>query len=105
MARTVFESPFFGALLFGLSKFYLKLSGWRRVGRMPEVLRRVMIAAPPHLQLGRADHAGHGFCLPPQGALVDQTYRIPLALPQASEMAGGDPHRPYQIDRRGDPDG
>ncbi len=46
MARTVFESPFFGVLLCGLSKFYLKLSGWRRVGRMPEVPRCVMIAAP-----------------------------------------------------------
>ena len=46
MARSVFESPFFGVLLCGLSKFYLKLSGWRRVGRMPEVPRCVMIAAP-----------------------------------------------------------
>jgi 1-acyl-sn-glycerol-3-phosphate acyltransferase len=46
MAMTVFESPFFGALLCGLSKFYLKLSGWRRVGRLPEVPRCVMIAAP-----------------------------------------------------------
>jgi 1-acyl-sn-glycerol-3-phosphate acyltransferase len=46
MARTVFESPFFSGLLCGLSKFYLKLSGWRRVGRLPDVPRCVMIAAP-----------------------------------------------------------
>ena len=46
MARTVFESPFFGVLLCGLSKFYLKMSGWRRVGRMPDIPRCVMIAAP-----------------------------------------------------------
>jgi 1-acyl-sn-glycerol-3-phosphate acyltransferase len=46
MARTVFESPFFGVLLCRLSKFYLKLSGWRRVGRMPEFPQCVMIAAP-----------------------------------------------------------
>jgi len=46
MAKTVFESPFFSSLLCGLSKFYLKLNGWRRVGRLPDVPRCVMIAAP-----------------------------------------------------------
>ena len=46
MAGTVFESPFFGGLLCGLSKFYLKIIGWRRVGRLPDIPRCVMIAAP-----------------------------------------------------------
>jgi 1-acyl-sn-glycerol-3-phosphate acyltransferase len=46
MAKTVFESPFFSSLLCGLSKFYLKLSGWRRVGSLPDIARCVMIAAP-----------------------------------------------------------
>jgi 1-acyl-sn-glycerol-3-phosphate acyltransferase len=46
MAKTVFESAFFSSLLCGLSKFYLKLIGWRRVGRMPDDPRYVVIAAP-----------------------------------------------------------
>jgi len=46
MAKTVFESPLFSGLLCGLSKFYLKLSGWKRVGRMPDIPRYVVIAAP-----------------------------------------------------------
>ena len=46
MAATVFESPFFGSLLGGLSKGYLKLIGWRRVGQLPEFPKCVMIAAP-----------------------------------------------------------
>jgi 1-acyl-sn-glycerol-3-phosphate acyltransferase len=46
MAATVFESPFFGSLLSGLSKTYLKLIGWRRVGQLPDFSRFVMIAAP-----------------------------------------------------------
>jgi 1-acyl-sn-glycerol-3-phosphate acyltransferase len=46
MANTVFESPFFSGLFCGLSKFYLKLIGWRKVGRLPEFPRYVLIAAP-----------------------------------------------------------
>jgi 1-acyl-sn-glycerol-3-phosphate acyltransferase len=46
MAGTVFESPFFSGLLCGLAKFYLKITGWRRVGRLPDIPRCVMIAAP-----------------------------------------------------------
>jgi 1-acyl-sn-glycerol-3-phosphate acyltransferase len=46
MAATVFESRFFSGLLCGLSKFYLKITGWRRVGRLPDIPRCVMIAAP-----------------------------------------------------------
>lgn len=46
MAATVFESPFFGSLLSGLSKVYLNVIGWRRVGQLPDVPRCVMIAAP-----------------------------------------------------------
>jgi 1-acyl-sn-glycerol-3-phosphate acyltransferase len=46
MAKTVFESPFFSGLLCGLSKFYLNIIGWRRVGCLPELPRCVMIGAP-----------------------------------------------------------
>jgi len=46
MAKTVFESSFLGGLLSGLSKFYLKIIGWRRVGLLPDIPRCVMIAAP-----------------------------------------------------------
>jgi 1-acyl-sn-glycerol-3-phosphate acyltransferase len=46
MAETVFESRIFSGLLCGLSKFYLKITGWRRVGRLPDIPRCVMIAAP-----------------------------------------------------------
>jgi 1-acyl-sn-glycerol-3-phosphate acyltransferase len=46
MAETVFESPFWGGLLCGLSKFYLKIIGWRRVGSLSGIPRCVMIGAP-----------------------------------------------------------
>lgn len=46
MARTVFESPVLGGLLCGLSNVYLKITGWRRVGLLPDIPRCVMIAAP-----------------------------------------------------------
>jgi 1-acyl-sn-glycerol-3-phosphate acyltransferase len=46
MARTVFESPVLSGLLCGLSNFYLKVTGWRKVGRLPDIPRCVMIAAP-----------------------------------------------------------
>ena len=105
MAGTVFESPFFGGLLCGLSKFYLKIIGWRQ-GRPSARYSPVRHdRRPPHFKLGCADRAGHGVRLPVQGALARQAHRLPLALPRGSEMAGCAPHRPDEINRRGDPDG
>lgn len=45
MHRTVFESPFFSGLMRAISIVFLKIAGWRRVGRLPELPRYVMIGA------------------------------------------------------------
>lgn len=45
MRKTVFESPFCSGLFRALSLLFLKLAGWRRVGRVPDLPRYVMIGA------------------------------------------------------------
>jgi 1-acyl-sn-glycerol-3-phosphate acyltransferase len=45
MHKTVFESPFFSGLFRMMSLFLLKITGWRRVGRTPDLPRYVMIGA------------------------------------------------------------
>ncbi len=45
MHKTIFESPFFSGLFRVLSLLFLKLAGWRRVGRVPDLPRYVMIGA------------------------------------------------------------
>ena len=46
MHRTVFESPFFSGLLRAVSILFLKIMGWRKIGRLPDLPRYVMIGAP-----------------------------------------------------------
>lgn len=43
---TVFDVPILRNLLQGLSILFLKLCGWSRVGRLPDIPKYVMIAAP-----------------------------------------------------------
>ena len=105
MDETVFESRFFSGLLCGLSKFYLKIIGWRRVGRLPDIPRCVMIAAPHTSNWDAPIALAMVFAFRFKAQLARQAHRIPMALPGGSEMAGGDPHRPDEVDRRGDPDG
>ncbi len=45
MHKTVFESPFFSGLMRALSVLFLKIAGWRRVGRLPDLPKFVMIGA------------------------------------------------------------
>ena len=45
MHKTIFESPFFSGLFRVLSILFLKLAGWRRMGRVPDLPKYVMIGA------------------------------------------------------------
>ncbi len=45
MHRTVFESPFFSRLFQAVSILFLKIAGWRRIGRVPDLPKFVMIGA------------------------------------------------------------
>lgn len=46
MQRTVFETPAASGVLHWLSRFLLKITGWRCVGALPAEPKYVMIAAP-----------------------------------------------------------
>jgi len=46
MRYTIFDLPILRNLLQGLSLLVLKIFGWRRSGRLPEIPKYVMIAAP-----------------------------------------------------------
>jgi 1-acyl-sn-glycerol-3-phosphate acyltransferase len=46
MQRTIFDARTVSTALHHLSRFYLKLSGWRKEGRAPDEPKYVMIAAP-----------------------------------------------------------
>ena len=46
MRYTIFDIPILRNLLQGLSIVVLKIFGWRRSGRLPEIPKYVMIAAP-----------------------------------------------------------
>lgn len=46
MQRTVFETPAASGVLHWLSRFLLKITGWRSVGALPTEPKYVMIAAP-----------------------------------------------------------
>ena len=48
MHRTVFTTPVVNTLLRGLSIAYLKLTGWRVEGALPEVARKSVLIAAPH---------------------------------------------------------
>ncbi len=48
MHRTVFTTPVVNTLLRGLSIAYLKLTGWRVEGSLPEVARKSVLIAAPH---------------------------------------------------------
>ncbi len=45
MKKTIFDNPFFSSLFRGISILFLKLVGWRRVGRLPDLSKYVMIGA------------------------------------------------------------
>jgi hypothetical protein len=105
MARTVFESPVLGGLLCGLSNFYLKVTGWRKVGRLPDIPRCVMIAAPHTSNWDAPIALSMVFAFRLKAHWLVKAHRFPMALPGGPEMAQGDPHRPDEVGRRGDPDG
>lgn len=46
MHRTMFDTPVIKGLLHGVSCLFLKLYGWRREGRMPDLPKFVIIGAP-----------------------------------------------------------
>ncbi len=46
MHNTMFETPVVRTVLKGISLAYLKITGWKAEGRMPDVSKCVMIAAP-----------------------------------------------------------
>ncbi|MCB4365044.1 lysophospholipid acyltransferase family protein [Hydrogenophaga taeniospiralis] len=48
MHRTVFTTPVVNTLLRGFSIAYLKLTGWRVEGALPEVARKSVLIAAPH---------------------------------------------------------
>lgn len=45
MHRTVFESPVLSRVLQAVSILFLKIAGWRRIGRVPDLPKYVMIGA------------------------------------------------------------
>src|SRR5262249_54167768 len=46
MRYTLFDTPVISPLLRGLASFFMKLFGWRVEGRLPDVNKLVVIAAP-----------------------------------------------------------
>jgi 1-acyl-sn-glycerol-3-phosphate acyltransferase len=46
MHSTIFDVPVLRHMLQGLSLFYLRITGWRREGRLPDLPQYIVIAAP-----------------------------------------------------------
>ncbi|MBI5116399.1 lysophospholipid acyltransferase family protein [Candidatus Poribacteria bacterium] len=46
MRRTIFDTPILNTLLHGVSAVVLRIIGWRREGRAPDIPKYVVIAAP-----------------------------------------------------------
>ena len=46
MQVTIFDTPVLNTLMYYISLFLLKITGWRKVGRLPDSPKYVVIAAP-----------------------------------------------------------
>lgn len=46
MSRTMFDTPVLKQLFYGLSLFLLRVTGWKKEGKLPEIPKFVVIAAP-----------------------------------------------------------
>lgn len=46
MSRTMFDTPIVRQVFYGLSLFLLRITGWKKEGKLPEMHKYVVIAAP-----------------------------------------------------------